>query len=250
MRFTVLASSSRANGYLLHSQSEALVIEAGVSLFNVKKALDFQLDIIKGCIVTHRHLDHARYIRQYADAGIDIFGPEDIFEAPHHRNRPILPGKGYKVGNFQIIPFGVQHDVLCYGCLIDHPATGRILFLTDTYLCEYSFPNLNHIIIEANYADDILEENILQGIEHPSKRERLLTSHMEIKTTKAVLMAQDISVVQNIILTHLSDRNSDEARFVDDIKALTGKPVYAAKAEMTRKPCVTQVQMLLPDDAF
>ncbi len=32
-----------------------LVIEAGVSLLQVKKALDFQVEMIKGCIVTHRH---------------------------------------------------------------------------------------------------------------------------------------------------------------------------------------------------
>jgi len=233
MKLTVLASNSRANGYLLHNQSEALVIEAGVSLLQVKKVLNFRLNIIKGCIVSHRHKDHARHIRQYADAGISIFGPKDIFESPHHRNRSIFPGKGYLAGSFQIIPFKVTHDVPCYGYLIDHPDTGRILFLTDTYLCEYKFPDLSHIIIEANYADDILEENILQGIEHPSKRERLLTSHMELETTKAVLMAQDLSGVKNIILTHLSDRNSDEARFIDEIKALTGKSVSAAKAGIT-----------------
>ena len=233
MKFTVLASGSKANGYLLHNQSEALVIEAGVSLLKVKKALDFRLHLIKGCIVTHRHRDHARYIRQYADAGISIFGPENIFEVPHHRNRPIWPFKGYLTGNFQIIPFEVAHDVPCFGYLIDHPDAGRILFLTDTYLCEYSFPYLSHIIIEANYCDDILEDNILKGIEHLSKRERLLTSHMELETTKAVLMAQDLSGVKNIILTHLSDRNSDEARFIDEIKALTGKSVSAAKAGIT-----------------
>ena len=238
MKLTVLASSSRANGYLLYNQSEALVIEAGVSLLQVKKALNFRLHLIKGCIVTHRHRDHARYVRQYADAGIDIFGPEDIFQTPHHRNHPIWPFKGYLIGNFKITPFEVIHDVPCFGYLIDHPDTGRILFLTDTYLCEYRFPDLNHIIIEANYADDILEENILQGIEHPSKRERLLTSHMELETTKAVLMAQDLSGVKNIILTHLSDRNSDEGRFVEEIKALTGRPVYAARAGLTL--CLTK----------
>ena len=139
-----------------------------------------------------------------------------------------------------MFPFEVHHDVPCFGYLINHLAAGRILFLIDTYLCEYTFPDLNHIIIEANYADDILEENILKGLEHPNKRDRLLTSHMELKTTKAVLMAQDLSGVQNIILTHLSDRNSDEERFVDEIKALTGKPVYAAKAglsiDLTKKP--------------
>ncbi len=144
------------------------------------------------------------------------------------------------MGNFQIIPFEVKHDVPCSGYLIDHPDTGRILFLIDTYLCEYAFSDLNHIIIEANYADDILEDNIIRDIEHPTKRERLLTSHMEIKTTKAVLMAQDLSGVQNIILTHLSDRNSDEEKFVDEIKAITGRPVCAGKPglsiDLNKKP--------------
>lgn len=39
----------------------------------------------------------------------------------------------------------------------------------------------------------------------------------------AVLMVQDLFEVQNIILTHLSDRNSDEEKFVDEVKALTEK---------------------------
>ncbi len=51
-------------------------------------------------------------------------------------------------------------------------------------------------------------------------------------------MAQDLSGVQNIILTHLSDQNSDEVRFVDEIKAITGKPVCAAKAGLT--VCLTK----------
>ncbi len=62
MEFTVLSSSSRANGYLLHNNREALVIEAGVSLLKVKKTLDFRLGMITGCIVSHRHKDH--YMQQ------------------------------------------------------------------------------------------------------------------------------------------------------------------------------------------
>ncbi len=170
MEFTVLASSSRANGYLLHNQREALVIEAGVSLFQVKKALDFRVNLIKGCIVTHRHKDHSRYVKQYADSGINVLAPEDVFENSHHRYLPVQPGKGYKLGGFQVFPFEVPHDVPCNNYIIDHYATGRFLFLIDTYLCEYKFSGLNHIIIEANYADDILEDNIIKGIEHPTKR--------------------------------------------------------------------------------
>lgn len=226
----VLDTGSRANGYLLCTKSEALVIEAGVSLLQVKKAINFQLSMIRGCIVSHRHQDHARHIRQYAGAGIDVFGPADVFTTDHHRHHAISPGKGIRLGGFRVIAFDLWHDVPCYGYLIDHPESGRILFITDTYLCEYVLPNLRHIIIEANYADDILEANIFSGIEPASKRERLLTTHMELQTTKAVIKAQDLSTVQNIILIHLSDNNSDEALFAEEISACTGIRTIAARA--------------------
>ena len=221
MKLTVLGSSSKGNGYLLHNGGEALVIEAGIRLLEVKKKLDFRISSINGCIVSHGHLDHAKYIRRYADAGIDILAPEDAFPGSHYRFHKGIHGKGYKLGRFRVIPYEVPHDVPCFCYLIDHPETGRILFLTDTWICEYKFPDLRHIIIEANYADDILEENILKGIEHPSKRERLLTSHMELQTTKAFLKAQDLSKVQDVVLIHLSENNSDERMFVNEIQCIS-----------------------------
>ena len=38
--------------------------------------------------------------------------------------------------------------------------------------------------------------------------------------------------MDNIVLIHLSDGNSDEERFVREVKEITGKPVYAANAGM------------------
>ena len=39
MKLTVLGSSSSGNGYIIQSDDEALVIEAGVSLNKLKRAL-------------------------------------------------------------------------------------------------------------------------------------------------------------------------------------------------------------------
>jgi len=52
---------------------------------------------------------------------------------------------------------------------------------------------------------------------------------MELETTKAFLKAQDLSRVENVVLIHLSERNSDEGRFVNEIVGLVGKPVVSAK---------------------
>ena len=110
---------------------------------------------------------------------------------------------------------------------------GKLLFITDTVTLDYSIPGLNHIMIEANYADDIVEKRIEAGLMPISMRPRRLYSHMDISQTKAILAENDLSQVDNIVLIHLSDGNSDEKRFVREIRELTGKPVYAADAGMT-----------------
>jgi len=229
MKLIVLDSGSKANGYVLTNGSEALIIEAGVNLIEVKKALGFNVSIIKGCIISHNHMDHSRYVQNYARNGISILAPAQVFIIDHNRNKAVKPLHGYKLGGFKILPFPAKHDVVCYGYVIEHNDCGRILFANDTYLVEYKFSDLNHIIIEANYADDILEKKISEGETHPSMRKRLMTSHMEIQTTKTTLQSMDLKDVINIILVHLSDDHSDEKLFKDEVIKITGKQVHVAR---------------------
>jgi phosphoribosyl 1,2-cyclic phosphodiesterase len=51
-----------------------------------------------------------------------------------------------------------------------------------------------------------------------------------LEQVKEFLKANDLSKVQQIVLIHLSDGNSDEALFKTEIQKLTGKPVYVAPA--------------------
>jgi phosphoribosyl 1,2-cyclic phosphodiesterase len=233
MILTVLGSSSSGNGYIIHNGNEALILEAGVRFSTAKKALDFNTSIITGVLVSHIHRDHSKYVEDYLKAGIMVLADKSVFQEMGTKYsylcKEVLPGQGYKVGNFKVVPFHVQHDVPCNGFLIDHPETGRILFLTDSFMTEYTFPGLSHILIEANYADDILESNIIAGLVHPSMRPRLLQTHMEIETCKSILQVNDLSRVINIILVHLSSQNSNEERFVREVRECTGKQVYAAK---------------------
>ena len=58
MKLIVLGSSSSGNCYILDNGKEALIIEAGIRFQEVKKALDFNLRKVVGCVVTHAHNDH------------------------------------------------------------------------------------------------------------------------------------------------------------------------------------------------
>lgn len=238
MQLHVLASGSDRNGYLLTNEKETLIIECGVKLATVKKALNYKMNTIVGCILSHEHNDHAGYIESYLKAGIMVMTSEDTLEAKNvttnkHFTRIVKPGRGYKAGNFKIIPFAAHHDVICYGYHIHHPETGNIMFLTDSFMTEYMFEDLSHMLIEANYADEILERNIIEGRVNAAMRPRLLATHMEISTCLSTVLANDTSKLRNIVLLHLSNGNSNQEQFVRTIKEGTGIPnVYAACKDM------------------
>lgn len=234
MELKILGSSSKGNGYVLEAKNEALIIEAGVKLLEAKKAIGFNISKVVGCIVTHQHNDHAGYVQEYAKAGVVVLALSSVIESKKlvRNYKTIEIGKGYMLGNFKVLPFEVMHDVPCVGYLIEHPECGKVLFVTDTYAMQYRFTGVTHWLIEANYADDILTDNILEGRIPQAMRRRLLTSHMELNNTKEVLVSSDLSKTRNIVLIHLSDGNSDERRFIAECKAATGKCVVAANAGM------------------
>ena len=236
MTLRIIGSSSQGNCYLLDGAQEALIIECGCPFIEVKRALQFNLGKVVGAVVTHQHNDHAKYVPEVLGAGIRVFAVDDVFQSKKCTNNPfavpIEHGKGYKVGGFRLQPFSVHHDVPCVGWIIQHEELGKLLFLTDTAAMGHRIAGLTHIMIEANYADDITTENVEKGYIPAVMRNRLFGSHLEIETTKRILKRQDLSKVETITLIHLSSGNSDEQRFVREVEELTGIPTRAADKGM------------------
>ena len=234
MKLTVLGSSSHGNCYLFESSDSVLVLEAGVPMLQVKRALHWDITKIAACIVTHRHKDHAGYVREFLKCGIRVLALDDVFDALDIKNRvfckTVEPQHGYIMGDWKVIALGVVHDVPCVGYIIEHREMGKTLFITDTMMLEYRIAGIRPFMLECNYADDILQDNIDAGIELPSKRGRLLETHMELETTKQILRDNDTSNLDDVILVHLSDNNSDAARFEREVSAVAGVPTYVADA--------------------
>ena len=232
MELKVLGSSSSGNCYLLETDKECLVIEAGIPIIKVKQELNFNIKKVVGCLISHVHNDHSKYIKSMVDCGFHVLALPEVLEnksVSGSRVKAIQVGRGYVLGGFRVVPFPAYHDVPCVGFLINHIACGNIMFLTDSCQCGYSFPDLNHVLVECNYSDSKLIDSINAGLVLPSQRSRLLDSHMELESCKQTLRDNDLSNVMNIVLLHLSSNNSDEPFFVSEVQKLTGKVVYAAK---------------------
>lgn len=230
MRLKVIGTGSKGNAYLLYNDQECLMIECGVNIKDIKVALDFDFSKVVGCILTHEHKDHSKAAKDVLKAGIKIYSSPGTQEAvgifKNHNSKAFWNGKSFMLGNFKIMGFDVKHDAAePSGFMIYHPECGKVLFLTDTYYCPYTFKGLNNIIIEANYSDEIIAGKMT---EMKFLKNRIIQSHMSLKTCIQTIKANDISAVNNIVLIHLSDSNSNEVQFRNETMKATGCTVTVA----------------------
>lgn len=237
MKLKIIGTGSKGNAYILSNGDEALLIECGVNIKEIKKALDFDFSKVVGCILTHEHQDHCKSANEVMRLGIDVYTGAKTHQAINgdviHRSMPIASRDNIKLGNFKIMAFDVQHDAAePLGFLIEHPDCGKVLFLTDTNYCKYTFPGLNNIIVEANFSKEIIDRKFGPESGKEFLRNRILKSHFSLENCKDMLSANDLSKVNNIVLIHLSDSNSDERQFKKEVSELTGKNVSIASNGM------------------
>lgn len=241
----VLGSSSKGNCYVLDDGQEALVIEAGIPTCEILAAVGYDVNRIAGCIVTHEHKDHSRHVGDLLDRYVPVYASTGTAAAINRTKAPFVvslqPLETISIGRFKVRGFRVQHDAEePFGYLISHPDSGTILFATDTYYLRYKFAGLSQILIECNYDPLLIKHNVEFGLISESRMERTLKSHMSVVTCVKTLLANDLTEVQNIVLIHLSDENSNEAEFVKRVSGLTGKNTYAArkglKLELSKYP--------------
>lgn len=229
MKLKVLGSSSSGNCYLLENEKESLLIEAGVSIKSIDKAVKFDYTKVVGCLVSHRHGDHCRSLSKL-DGLVDIYCNDDVIQ---HKNlkhaTEVKPYTINDIGGFEVMPFEVIHDVPCFGFFIKHEDMGKLAFITDSAYADYAFTGVNHLLVECNYTSDGLNKAISDGVTQEFQRSRLIQTHMELEETMGVIKTNLTDDLKNVILLHLSARNSDEVFMIDSIKGRLGINAMVAK---------------------
>ena len=209
IEITTLATGSTGNCYHITDGRSSLLLECGIKFKSIQKALNFKTSNIAGVLVSHEHKDHCKAVQDVAGRGLDIYmsqGTADTIGIQHHRIRPVKCKETFKVGTWTVLPFDVQHDAAePFGFLIANQDGDKLLFATDTYYIKYKFSGLTHLMIECNYSQVILGENVESGRIPEILMERVMQSHFSLENLLVFLKANDLSRVQEIHLLHLSD---------------------------------------------
>lgn len=218
-----IASGSKGNCYHLSDGKTSILIECGIPIKQIKKALNFDLNSVSGCLASHVHKDHSQSVKEIMKSGIGCYmggaatGALDLGGA--HRLNIMESKKCFEIGTFKILPFDLVHDVECFGFLIQS-GDEKILYISDTGYCKYKFSGLTHIMIECNHISELLKRN------NPESWKRVMRNHMSMDQVLGFLKANDLSRLREVWLMHLSDGNSDEELMKREVQKMAGVPVY------------------------
>lgn len=147
--------------------------------------------------------------------------------ADKYRGVKVLqPKVRYKIGNFIVQPLEVQHNCQNFAFIIEHEETGKLVFVTDAVSFPYKVKGVNHLLIEANFSEDLI-------IDHLCKNETIRSHneyHMEISKTIETIKRNINPNLRTLMLIHLSDGQSDEKLFQKMVFEEVGiRPVIADK---------------------
>lgn len=236
MDLIVIGSSSKGNSYALRAESgEILLLEAGVPLREVKKAIGYQTSKVEACLCSHRHSDHAKYIKEYAKAGIVVYSNANVSQHFPNCVRTLGCECTHCFGEFSATPFFVKHDEDApnYGYLIFHPDVGTIFFATDCYNLDFVIKGVNIFLAECNYSDELLDKAVQEGKTPRSQADRVRLSHMSMGHCMVWLdECEAWRTAHQIILIHGSARHLNPKVAEKGIQRLTGKPTYYAEKGM------------------
>ena len=171
--------------------------------------------------------DHAKAVWGLLKSGVDCYMSKGTAEKlnvrGHHRAHLLWPGRSVPIGDFKVVPFEVEHDAAEPLGFFIRFRGNRIVYLTDTAYSQYKFPGMTHQIIEANFDEDIIRQKAEDATIAVAHKRRVWESHMSIQRVVSLLEAnKDMSNLQEIILCHLSDGNSDEIAFKETIQKTAG----------------------------
>lgn len=196
----------------MRHNDEVLILDAGIPIKNIKRALNWQLGGIQAVLCTHGHHDHDLSVKDFENMGIPVFKPFDETKA--------CPLK-IRYGSFGIQAFKVPHDgVPCYGFYITVDGH-RILYATDFEYLPCSFKNvrLTDMIVECNHQTELIDKG---KVKYPHQ----IKGHCSLDTLiEKVIKENMTSDLRTVILCHMSGDSCNAEECISEVQKVVGEGV-------------------------
>lgn len=213
MQLTVIGTGSTGNSYCLKHDNDTLLLDLGVTMDKIYKALNFNLSCVDGCVVSHFHNDHCRSVQAIANQFIPVMLSNETQKDLNITSPMLITKNNVTFKNWYITGFKLEHDSDNTGFLILHkPTNTKIAYITDTGYIKVNLSDIDILITECNFVDEIISEQ-----EQDELKDRIRTTHMSLNRLSSYLRKIDVSRLKHIVLVHLSETNSDKNIIYDTL---------------------------------
>lgn len=225
LHFVSFGSGSSGNCCMLYTDTDGIVIDAGVGVRLLKrhlKSYGLSLFSTSAILITHDHADHVRSVGCLsADYNLPVYATHGVHEGIGKNwsvrkkinpdlKRFIEKNVAFDIGPFHITPFGVPHDSTdCVGYCIECEDVTFVLMTDIGHLTDEMkgyIARANYLVIEADYERQMLETGPYP--EHLKKRIAGPYGHQS-NTECAMALAENATpTLRHVWLCHLSDENN------------------------------------------
>lgn len=230
-----IGSGSSGNCYLVNINNTKILLEAGLPFKNIQKALNFSLSDIESCLITHEHTDHAKAAKNLIKNGIDCYmtkGTAESLSLKGHRLKTFNKDennqyKSTEINQLIIKPFEAVHDVAepVSFYIKDKETKESLLFVTDSAYMKYKIPDVDILMVEANYIKELIDKRVESGTINIHLRNRIVKSHMSLETLLDALNQVKFTKLKKVYVLHLSDSNSDMYKIKEAVQKKVGVEV-------------------------
>ena len=227
----VLGSGSSGNCYAVDDGQTKIMIEVGMPWKQIQRALNFETHTISAVLCSHSHLDHAGHIKSAMRAGVDVYASQAVFDALNltgHRLKPIKANEQFQIGSWAIVPFELRHDTGILGFVLASKTGEKLCYITDSMYSPNTFSGITHWMLEVNYDERTIKQNVADGIIDREHYKRVIRSHCSLETAVELLGANDLSNTQGLWIIHMSNENANAERIKRTLQEAFGIPVYIA----------------------
>ena len=225
LKFISFGSGSSGNNYALYTDSDALMIDAGVGVRSLKKhAKNYGLPLsrVRSLLVTHDHADHIKCVGSMShELHLPVYATEAVHQGIDRNycvahkvdaglRHYLVPGNTVELGSFRVTPFAVPHDssdnvgyqIEAQGitfCIITD--AGRVTEEMGQYIGRADF-----LVLEANH--DV--EMLLNGPypQHLKTRIQSGTGHLNNRVCAESIAQYMGERLRHVWLCHLSQENN------------------------------------------
>jgi phosphoribosyl 1,2-cyclic phosphodiesterase len=218
LQMASLNSGSNGNCYYIGNDSEAVLIDVGISCRETEirmKQIGLSINKVKAIFISHEHTDHIKGVSVLANKyKIPVFiSSETSKKGPKlikHLSAHFIADQPIQIGSIEVTPFRKEHDAIDPHSFFVSDQGIHVGVITDIgVVCEqviHYFKQCNAVFLESNYDEIMLDNGRYPFI--LKERIRNGKGHISNKQALDLFINHRSSFMTHLFLSHLSKENN------------------------------------------